>query len=825
MSIPRIGTVRPTPRLMFGVGLIALHALPASADALSVPVAKDVGAVTPVADDTVLSEITVTARKRVENVQDVPATVSVLSGQHLQDQNITSILQMRQVVPGMEARFTPQGIMELKIRGLGTSSVILNFEQSVGAFTDGIYIGHTRQFNASFFDTEQAEVVKGTQAALLGKNTSLGAIAVTTRRPGRDFAYDLTGSYEFEYGSHVISGGVDIPVSDTFRVRLAGQYDHRGGWVHNIYTGVDGPDIDNYGARLTAVWEPTSHIDVTGSYTWTKARRVGQAAEGYLDLADVTDSYAPYNVRGALSPFGAAGYPGDTVFDYKTDFNSPFGDEKDKSGARLAVLTANYTLDNGLKFTSLTGYGRTHDTFFWPTAGFSYYLATVRNQVEQSKQYSQEFRVTSPADKRLEFQAGVYLGRDQWSLDLDYLSYGSTSVGPYNAANPPPPPSASVALIPQTLTSRFDEYLSIRTDDLAFFGSSTFHITPKLSLTASGRYTIEKRSSTYSRIYSVGIPFASPFANCLGPTGFVASFLPTCGSVGGAFQGTQTQSVVGRHPDGAAGINYKLDKDVLLYGSYSKGTKGAGFSGGVGVMGQFYKAEVARTAELGIKSSFHDLRPFGMSLGDLRFNLAGFRTTITNLQTAISRPLLTGQVVQVVSGRNVISKGAELDVRWHPPVPRLELGLSVTYADTRNRVSPDDPTILPGTRIAGAPPWTGLGSLDYWLPLSERVNLKLNSSVDFRSKMNNREYVTGPLNCLNDPLAFGNPSCLYPSQSYRKVNLRVGIENRSAGWEVAVIGRNINNQKVMGYEYPSRGVNYTISEEPRTIALQVSVRR
>jgi iron complex outermembrane recepter protein len=778
------------------------------------------------AGDTALDEVVVTARKRVENVQDVPATVAVLSAQRLKDQNITSIYQMREIVPGLQMRRSVNGNLEVKLRGLGTATTIQTFEQSVGAFTDGAYIGHTRAFNTSLFDIERIEIIKGTQAALLGKNTSLGAISVTTRRPGKEFAYDLNASYEFEQDSDLISGGVDVPLSDTFRIRLAGQRDHRGGWVHNIYTNVDGPDRVDAGARLTAVWEPSSNFDVTASYTWTKAYRHGAAFEKYLDTADVVGGYAPFNVPGALSPFGAAGLPGDTVQDYKIDTNDLLlKDEQEKFRARLAVLNVNYTLDNGVQLTSLTAIGSSHTTFLWPNAGQVYYLLSDWVTRENSQQYSQEFRITSPTGKRIEYQAGVYLARDKFFFDLRQRSYGNFATGAYNAANPPPPFTPDAILIPQPLTSDMYEPIDITTDDAAVFGAVTFNVNDKLSLNVSGRYTYEKRKEVFGRFFYIGVPVASPFPGCLGGIGLTGALRATCATNGGALPGYGKNSVTGHHPDGSLGVNYKATDDVLLYATYAKGTKGAAFANFTAIMGEGFAAEVARTSEVGVKSTFRDLSLGGASLGDVRFNLGAFHTTITGLQAAIVNSLFTGDIRYTVANRNVKSDGADLEFNWRTPVERLEFTLMTTYVQARYRNSPSDPTIKAGTPPPGAPLWSGTARIDYSVPLSEQLNLKITPSVDFRSRANHRDYTTGPSSCASDAVTWSYPGCLFPTKGYQKLNLRVGIENTAANWELALIGRNLNNTTVFGFTFPSgRGWNGTTVEEPRTIAVQFSLR-
>ena len=131
----------------------------------------------------VLEEVIVTAQKRVENIQDIPITVNVVSGELLDNFTIRNTNDLAASVPGLIIQETPQNLSQVTIRGLGTGAGGESLDQSVGLFIDGIWAGRIREFQAALFDVERVEVIKGAQTTLLGKNTSLGAINIITRRP------------------------------------------------------------------------------------------------------------------------------------------------------------------------------------------------------------------------------------------------------------------------------------------------------------------------------------------------------------------------------------------------------------------------------------------------------------------------------------------------------------------------------------------------------------------------------------------------------------------------------------------------------------------
>jgi iron complex outermembrane receptor protein len=165
-------------------------------------------------------EIIVTARKREERLQDVPISISVQSGEVLENQSISSFMGLQARVPSLSVTDTPANA-SLFIRGIGTSGNTLSFEQSVSLFVDQVYGGRNRQFMQPFFDVERIEVLRGPQGALFGRNTSAGAISVTTRRPTSSFEGGVFGEVEFVRGSHAIEMTASGPVTDTLSLRVA----------------------------------------------------------------------------------------------------------------------------------------------------------------------------------------------------------------------------------------------------------------------------------------------------------------------------------------------------------------------------------------------------------------------------------------------------------------------------------------------------------------------------------------------------------------------------------------------------------------------------
>ena len=171
-----------------------------------------------------LEVIEITSQKRVQTLQEVPATVTAVSGALLDEYGIDDLFEMADLVPGMVFSRAPDDGLALTLRGLGTPARTQSFDQSVALFQDGMFVGKGRMYSAAFFDVERIEVIKGTQSTLLGKNTSLGAISVISKKPSDVFEGNIKVAREFVNDGWTVDGGLDMPLADNFSVRIAGHY-------------------------------------------------------------------------------------------------------------------------------------------------------------------------------------------------------------------------------------------------------------------------------------------------------------------------------------------------------------------------------------------------------------------------------------------------------------------------------------------------------------------------------------------------------------------------------------------------------------------------
>ena len=185
-----------------------------------------------------LEEVTVTARKKEESLSDVPISISTVSGDFIQESNLSDLLGLADEIPNLSFGETFNSSDRFAIRGVSTNGSNIGFEQAVGFNIDGYYFGRSRFGQTMFLDLERVEVLKGPQNTLIGKNNTAGAVNITTRKPGDEFGGYVATSYDFEAGEgFALEGAVDLPLGDNVRSRIAARVEDKDGYMEHGLTG------------------------------------------------------------------------------------------------------------------------------------------------------------------------------------------------------------------------------------------------------------------------------------------------------------------------------------------------------------------------------------------------------------------------------------------------------------------------------------------------------------------------------------------------------------------------------------------------------------
>lgn len=725
-----------------------------------------------------LEVIQITSQKRVQTLQEVPATVTAVSGDVLIESGVDNLFDMAALVPGMVFSRAPDDGLALTLRGLGTPARTQSFDQSVALFQDGMFVGKGRMYSTAFFDVERIEVIKGTQSTLLGKNTSLGAISVISRKPSGDLEGNIQVSNEFENGGVVIDGGINIPLTDDFQVRLAGHFVDKNGSVENLATGRDVPEDKDTGFRATAVYTPTDSITITAAYQHSNSERIGNGYQ-YVDNGNFFDD-------DVLEIVGEA-----QLDDTKTAFctQCPNGESYHDTTVDSYNLTVEKDFDN-LLLTSVTSYAEYDITFFddfdfgnafdeltYVTTGEIELYSTYFKRGETYNQFSQELRLASEGGENFDYMVGLFYFKSDWdSLEEQF----------FNTPNFPP-----VGPTGQIFNGSFGNDFKQKTDTISAFIQSDYYVTDNLTISAGLRYTDESKDVIFNRIQG---PVATLWNSVINPPfesdlAFEDSFL-----------------------NGNLSLSYNLSSDVVVYTSYGLGSKTGGFAESAEVTsgdpsldvsegGARVKSEEAQTYELGSKLVLLDNR--------MNLNVALFYTDIEDFQETsfLVTDTSAGFFTQNI---DVDSTGFEIDSMFQY-TDDLRFSGAVTYADS---VHKDD-----GSVLAQAPKWTGNIGYSYFTELTDYgVDFSSSAFVRYRDDM---------VSQINET---------YASDDLTTLDLNFGISSPEDTWKVMLIMNNITNAQASEFSGPpaapvgailgaptgDRGITAETLNAQRTIKLQVS---
>jgi iron complex outermembrane receptor protein len=410
----------------------------------------------------VIEEVVVTARKRVENLQEVPDSITAFNERMIEERRINRISDAMLVTPGVHmVSDQDAGTNIITVRGIGTNR---NLPASVAFVVDGVVLPDSDAFTADLSDIERIEVLKGPQGGLYGRNAIAGAINLTTRRPTEEFSSDVklgVSSGETMNLFAAISGPV---AGERLLGRIAVKHHDTDGHITNTFTG-DELDYDE-------------NTRVSGRLIWTATDKL---------TLDLRGSYYDQD-SGALwfSTFDVLGTTGGRITEEMARIN-PAQDDPGFTDRTITdvALVAEYETSAGT-ITSITAYDDIdllfgEDLDATPTAAI-----TETRQDRQTRGISQELRFTSPADRRLRYIMGAYYQNTERDLDtrasLDYCFFFGVVCGDAD------PFTLSGIRVPTQLNILSGEF-----DQQAVFAQGSFDLTDALELTVALRYDRDKR--------------------------------------------------------------------------------------------------------------------------------------------------------------------------------------------------------------------------------------------------------------------------------------------------------------------------------------------
>ncbi|MFW6093233.1 MAG: TonB-dependent receptor [Pseudomonadota bacterium] len=523
------------------------------------------------AQNALIEEVVVTARKRDESLEDIPVSARAFTAEEIESAGIETPQDFIDLTPNVTLVQTQNaGNAFINIRGVSQAR---NSEMSAAVLLDGVLMANPAQFNQQLFDVEQIEVLRGPQGALYGRNAIGGAITIVTKQPTDEFEGRV--ALEGDSGPGVaLRGAVSGPVgdSDTLKFRASASYVDTDGFIDNEYLDEEADPYEDLSGRLKLLWEPTDRFSadlrLSGSQLDT------QALYFVID-AEADDTDLPVRV------------------------NNPGTNERDMYSASLKL---DYQADFGT-FTAITAYDDleellTGDNFnfvppeeslinFFPIGGVIQSLTGdgfadfSQTQYLETDSWSQEIRFTSPAEDRLRWIAGAYaIATDR------YISTGNQVDRGMGVFDVKKEPRVSVFVDPTDPSPQLGLLVDTQ-DNLAWavFGEVAYDLTNRLELAVSLRYDEDERENT---------TLTEPLYD---PTGL------------GLVPGTEREQTWEAWQPKAT-LTYQPQEAMTVYGSYSRGFRSGGFNQtGVGLavpepgVDDVYDEQIADTFEAGVKTS------------------------------------------------------------------------------------------------------------------------------------------------------------------------------------------------------------------------------
>ena len=384
-----------------------------------------------------LEEIIVTATKKEESLQDISVSVSVISGDKIQEAGFHDFTGISQYIPNFAVSENAVSTI-ISMRGIGAGAN-QSFEQSVGLFVDGVHLAKGRQYRTGLFDIERVEALRGPQGVLFGKNTLAGAVNVISAKAeiGGDLSGRISLAAEDENSAAILDGHLNIPVSDTFALRLSFKDREDDGYIDNLYLGTTGPTADEKLLRLSASWQPNDDLRIDIKHTDGSHVRTGSTVvQNTFDMAlpPTPTAGLAFTIANMFYPAFVADVGNGNAYE---DLN--YGPAKGAAGIVQGInpvgtntntvdtaINISYDMANGMNLEGTIGNAK-FDFIDGIDADFGPLQLVSRDDWQNYEQQSAEIRLNSAPDSDISWTVGAYWS-DQ-TQEIDRLIDIDSSVG------------------------------------------------------------------------------------------------------------------------------------------------------------------------------------------------------------------------------------------------------------------------------------------------------------------------------------------------------------------------------------------------------------
>ena len=410
-------------------------------------------------DRMMLEEVTVTAQKRDQSLQDVPIAITAITDQDIERLNASEIKDLQYATPNLVIGSYNSAQNVYGIRGISDVSRNPGYDQRIGVYVDGVWVGRSAASNQSVLDVQTVEVLRGPQGTLFGKNTVSGAINIVTRKPSEEFGGYAQADYG-NYGYWRVKGSVNVPFTENFYGKISASVTQRDGFTKDV--SIPGRDYDD-----------KDELAVRGQLLWN----IGDATSAELTFDDYRNHY-----RGLFSvklddPLAPGPY--EVALDH---------DQRMKSEKDGVALTINHDFANDFRVASITAYRTEYyavesDEDYTPLP-----IGFTGPTDADSDYFSQEIRLISPANDKFDYVIGLYY--------LDQSTDGKGQAKIFARALVPTAP-------PVYLGVKYDTIVDSK--QFAAYAHGNYRFNDRWTLTAGLRYTDEKKDLDYAIVDTSGL--------------------------------------------------------------------------------------------------------------------------------------------------------------------------------------------------------------------------------------------------------------------------------------------------------------------------------
>lgn len=697
-----------------------------------------------------LEEVIVTARKRDENLQQVPTAINVITADSLQNRQVSNITDLERISPNItmtETGGSQAGSLQVFMRGIGNDN---GFDPGVGLYIDDVFIQRTSGAMLDLYDVERIEVLKGPQGNLYGRNTIGGAIKYITKEPDDSVAAQVEtkiGSYNLRQVKTSISGPL---VDGLLYGGFGSMYKVRDSIQKNDYNGAKLWDADVQGYRGNLKFTPRDDVTVKFGADYTRDKSAPRIPKLVgADVANLNYVYGLAQQQGTIPASGPAPdfsgiNTGEDHVNSEVDFNDY------RLYTFTGYLSVQWDMSDEWSFKSVTAERKVTQTFLGEFDGSGIrYLSNT--QQFRSDDWSQELQANYTGDS-IDAVAGMFYTKGR----ADTPSVGTIS--PY-------------AIIVERDTDNYRSTAELKSWSL--YGNMDYAFADVWHASLGARLTNDKKTFTNLsdvQYYFNGFPISIPGQAESGPLDF----------------GPESKSWSNFSP--SAKLAYDFNEDTMGYVSFSTGFKAGGYNpfpnGSPSIT---FDPEKVKTYALGLKTTLLD--------GRLRLNTEAFYNDYSDkqLQYLYVNSDTNALTTFYTNAGQVTTQGIETEISWLTPVDGLQFDLNIGYLDAsidkfdRLVTNTESVDVAGHTELGFSPTWTVQPRVTYTMDLADLGDLLFSADASYRSQ----SYTNSPTD-ISDELSRKQSQ---PENTIYNANIVFNTADKR--WRFALEGKNLSNKRVL----------------------------